>query len=166
MKAVAVYPGQANSIHLEEIPAPSLDDVTDPRGRMFRAFADRTRSDRHALAACISTSRQELTEAEVGQIAIIGADYAAIVDAQLRTRVDVRPSESQGAPFRVLVGANMPAVLVELGFLSNPNEEQKLASASFQETLVQALFQSIVGFRVRVEQPIRPEADNAFWEEP
>ncbi|MEO9787874.1 MAG: alpha/beta fold hydrolase, partial [Aurantimonas coralicida] len=31
--------------------APSLDDVTDPRGRMFRAFADRTRSDRHALAA-------------------------------------------------------------------------------------------------------------------
>ncbi|MEF2550241.1 alpha/beta hydrolase [Aurantimonas sp. A2-1-M11] len=48
--------------------APSLDDVTDPRGRMFRAFADRTQSDRHALAACISTSRQELSEAEVGRI--------------------------------------------------------------------------------------------------
>lgn len=105
---------------------------------------------------------------EMAQISHIdqSAMFAAIVDAQLRTRVDVRPSESQGAPFRVLVGANMPAVLVELGFLSNPNEEQKLASASFQETLVQALFQSIVGFRVRVEQPIRPEADNAFWEEP
>jgi N-acetylmuramoyl-L-alanine amidase len=93
------------------------------------------------------------------------AMFAAIVDAQLRTMVDVRLSGSQGAPFRVLVGANMPAVLVELGFLSNPHEEQELTSASFQETLVQALFQSIVGFRVRVEQPIRPEVDNAFWEE-
>jgi N-acetylmuramoyl-L-alanine amidase len=104
---------------------------------------------------------------EMAQISHIdqSAMFAAIVDAQLRTMVDVRLSGSQGAPFRVLVGANMPAVLVELGFLSNPHEEQELTSASFQETLVQALFQSIVGFRVRVEQPIRPEVDNAFWEE-
>ncbi len=48
--------------------APSLDDVTDERGRMFRAFADRTQSDREALAACISTSRQELTPSEVARI--------------------------------------------------------------------------------------------------
>lgn len=48
--------------------APSLDDVSDVRGRMFRAFADRTQSDRRALAACISTSREELTPADVGRI--------------------------------------------------------------------------------------------------
>lgn len=48
--------------------APSLDDVTDERGRMFRAFADRTKSDRAALAACISTAREELTPADVGRI--------------------------------------------------------------------------------------------------
>ncbi|MDB4273615.1 alpha/beta hydrolase, partial [bacterium] len=42
--------------------------VTDPRGRAFRAFADQTRSDRRALAACISTSRQELTEADMQRI--------------------------------------------------------------------------------------------------
>lgn len=41
--------------------APSLDVVTDPRGRMFRAFADQTASDREALVACISASRQTLT---------------------------------------------------------------------------------------------------------
>lgn len=55
--------------------APSLDDVTDERGRMFRAFADRTRSDRHALAACITHSRRELSRDEVGRIrqpALIG----------------------------------------------------------------------------------------------
>jgi pimeloyl-ACP methyl ester carboxylesterase len=38
--------------------APSLEDVTHERGRMFRAFADQTGSDRAALAACISTSRE------------------------------------------------------------------------------------------------------------
>ncbi|MCW4114485.1 alpha/beta fold hydrolase [Aurantimonas sp. MSK8Z-1] len=48
--------------------APSLDEVLDERGRMFRSFADRTRSDRIALAACIETSREELSPAEVGSI--------------------------------------------------------------------------------------------------
>jgi pimeloyl-ACP methyl ester carboxylesterase len=48
--------------------APSLGDVTHERGRMFRAFADRTGSDRLALAACIATSRRELTGSEVGSL--------------------------------------------------------------------------------------------------
>jgi len=48
--------------------APSLDNVTDPTGRMFRAFADQTKSDRRALAACIRGSRQVLTREEAGQI--------------------------------------------------------------------------------------------------
>lgn len=48
--------------------APSLADVTDTTGRMFRAFADQTKSDRHALAACIRGSRQVLSEQEVAQI--------------------------------------------------------------------------------------------------
>ncbi|KQT53718.1 alpha/beta hydrolase [Aureimonas sp. Leaf454] len=48
--------------------APSLDDVTHERGQMFRAFAERTRSDRVALAACIRTSRVEPSIAEVGSL--------------------------------------------------------------------------------------------------
>jgi pimeloyl-ACP methyl ester carboxylesterase len=43
--------------------------TTDPRGRAFRAFADQTKSDRKALAACIATSRELLTEAEIARIA-------------------------------------------------------------------------------------------------
>lgn len=42
--------------------------VTHPRGKAFRAFADQTKSDRRALAACIATSRAELTEAEIARI--------------------------------------------------------------------------------------------------
>ncbi len=49
--------------------APSLDDVTHERGRMFRAFAEQTKSDRIALAACIRTSRD-----------LVSADDAAKID--------------------------------------------------------------------------------------
>ncbi|RAI43339.1 alpha/beta fold hydrolase [Rhodoplanes roseus] len=52
----------------EAMEAPSLADVTDPQGRTFRAFADRTKSDLRALAACIRGSRQTLTETEVSRI--------------------------------------------------------------------------------------------------
>jgi pimeloyl-ACP methyl ester carboxylesterase len=48
--------------------ADSLDEVTDPVGRTFRAFADQTRSDRRALAACLRGSRRLMTKEEVGDI--------------------------------------------------------------------------------------------------
>jgi pimeloyl-ACP methyl ester carboxylesterase len=43
--------------------------ITHPRGRMFRAFADQTKSDREALAACIAKSRELIGEAEIGRVA-------------------------------------------------------------------------------------------------
>ena len=49
----------------EALEAPSIDDVRDPVDRMFRAFADQTKSDRRALAACIRGSRQVLGRDEV-----------------------------------------------------------------------------------------------------
>jgi pimeloyl-ACP methyl ester carboxylesterase len=54
----------------DALEAPSLNDVTDPQGRQFRAFADQTRSDRRALAACIRGSRQTMTrEQAAGMVA-------------------------------------------------------------------------------------------------
>jgi pimeloyl-ACP methyl ester carboxylesterase len=52
----------------DALEAPSLADVTDPQGRAFRAFADQTRSDRRALAACIRGSRQTLTREQAAAI--------------------------------------------------------------------------------------------------
>jgi pimeloyl-ACP methyl ester carboxylesterase len=48
--------------------APSLADVADPVGRTFRAFAEQTRSDLRALAACLHGSRQTLSPEEAGSI--------------------------------------------------------------------------------------------------
>ena len=49
--------------------APSLESLADPTQRMFRAFAEQTKSDLAALAACIRGSRQSLTPAGVARIA-------------------------------------------------------------------------------------------------
>ena len=52
----------------EALEAPSPDAVTDPTGRMFRAFAEQTKSDLRALAACMRGSRQSLTRAQAAKI--------------------------------------------------------------------------------------------------
>ena len=52
----------------EALEAPSIDDVADPQGRQFRAFADQTKSDRRALAACIRGSRQTLSREAVATL--------------------------------------------------------------------------------------------------
>ncbi len=48
--------------------APSLAEVSDPTGHMFRAFAEKTRSDLRALAACIRGARQTLSPGDVSRI--------------------------------------------------------------------------------------------------
>jgi len=72
---------------------------------------------------------------------------AQTIEAGLRAHVPMSPRAIQQAPFRVLVGANMPAVLVEMGFISNPQQEKQLATDEFQSAVVQALVESIVRFR-------------------
>jgi N-acetylmuramoyl-L-alanine amidase len=50
------------------------------------------------------------------------------------------------APFRVLVGASMPAVLVETAFISNAEEEKKLGSPAFQQSVADAVARAISRF--------------------
>ena len=52
----------------EALEAPSLAQVHDPVGEMFRAFAEQTGSDLRALAACLRGSRQTLTSEEAKAI--------------------------------------------------------------------------------------------------
>lgn len=75
------------------------------------------------------------------------AALAQAVEASLRERVPMSARAIQQAPFRVLVGANMPAVLVEMGFITNIEQAKRLASDDFQNLIVQGLVESIARFR-------------------
>jgi N-acetylmuramoyl-L-alanine amidase len=89
------------------------------------------------------------------------AAFAAIVEEQLRGRLEMSARAIQQAPFRVLVGANMPAVLVEMGFITNPEQERKLSSEVHQEAIAQALYESIVRYRGLLDAAARREAGSA-----
>lgn len=70
-------------------------------------------------------------------------DFADIIQKKL---VDYLKLENRGikqAPFVVLKGANMAAVIVEVGFISNPKEEKLFKTNKFRENAAQALFEAI-----------------------
>lgn len=54
----------------QALEAPSNDSITDPSARVFRIFAEQTKGDLKALAACMRASRQKITLAELGQIRV------------------------------------------------------------------------------------------------
>ena len=50
------------------------------------------------------------------------------------------------APFRVLVGATMPAILVETAFISNPEEAKKLATPEFRQSIAEAIGRAVASY--------------------
>ena len=54
----------------QALEAPSRDDVSNPAARSFRIFAEQTRSDRRALAACIRSSREKISAADLRTIQV------------------------------------------------------------------------------------------------
>lgn len=58
------------------------------------------------------------------------------------------------APFRVLVGATMPAALVEVAFITNPEEEARINSEAFQKTVVDALTTAVERYKLDYETRI------------
>ena len=58
------------------------------------------------------------------------------------------------AGFQVLVGASMPNVLIEVGFVTNSNEAQNLSSKKYQDKIAQGIVNAIVTYKNRYEQHI------------
>lgn len=73
--------------------------------------------------------------------------FAALLEQHLHDRVPLVARPVDRAPLRVLESANMPAVLVEMGYLTNAEQETLLAGDVFQNTLVQAIYDAIVKYR-------------------
>ena len=90
------------------------------------------------------------------------ARWAETVFDELGLRLAMSPRGLQQAPFRVLVGANMPAVLVEMGFISNPHQEAQLRETTFQTTIVNGLLRSIILYRDEVARGVPAAGATAF----
>lgn len=75
------------------------------------------------------------------------ATLASILVEALARRVPMGPRPRRDAPLRLLMGTNMPAAMVEIGYLTNAEQEQRLRSDPYQATVAEALYDAILRFR-------------------
>jgi N-acetylmuramoyl-L-alanine amidase len=133
-----------------------------PRGASFyvAAFGEdkgaRTALAPERVATFGGGSRDiELVEWRLAQLRFLDQSkrLAGIFADQSRGRMTLDDQQAVTAgPFRVLESANMPAILVELGYLTNADEEKALGGAEFQNTFAQVVIDSVAKFRDALEQ--------------
>jgi len=74
-------------------------------------------------------------------------DFAASIQEamveHLRTRHPVEDRGVHTAPFYVLIGANMPSILAEIAFVSNPDDEKQLKTNEYRELIAQSLLKGV-----------------------
>ena len=83
--------------------------------------------------------------------------FAEMLDGEVRRNADISSKGVKQAGFYVLVGASMPSVLVEAGFLSNAKDEAYLKSKKGQDQIARAIVNSIKSFRKFYEDTIKSE---------
>lgn len=71
---------------------------------------------------------------------------ATLVQKSVSAYVDLKDRGATPFTFDVLQGNNMPAILIQCGFLSNPEEEKKLINPDFQKDLAEGISQGILSF--------------------
>ena len=81
-------------------------------------------------------------------------DFAAIVQKNTSKKCNLKDIGVEQAGFYVLWGASMPNILIETAFLSNPDEEKRLKTRSFQKNMAEAIFDSIMEFKEKYEEGI------------
>jgi N-acetylmuramoyl-L-alanine amidase len=79
--------------------------------------------------------------------------FARLLREQLQGHVPLAAEPIAQAPLRVLEAANMPAVLVETGYLSNVDQEKQLSGTEFQAAFVEALVEAVGRFRDAAPAP-------------
>ena len=81
---------------------------------------------------------------------------AGVLREELQRSVPMSGHPIRQAPMRLLAAANMPAALVEVAYLTNPQQEARLGTDDFKTAVAQALFSAIVRFRAWSEESHTP----------
>jgi N-acetylmuramoyl-L-alanine amidase len=74
------------------------------------------------------------------------SQLAELVQEELDALLGTRNRGIKQAPFKILAGVACPAILVEAAFISNPEEEQKLAAGNFQTKVADAIYRGLARY--------------------
>jgi len=80
--------------------------------------------------------------------------FAEILNNEAKKGLDIKINGVDQAGFYVLVGATMPSVLIEMGYLSNPEEERYLRGGTNQWKIARTIFNAVKRFKEEYETSI------------
>jgi N-acetylmuramoyl-L-alanine amidase len=83
------------------------------------------------------------------------SNLAEIVQDSMTEALRIPNRGVKQAAFYVLGGAAMPAVLVEIGFVTNPKEERRLKDTRYRDEIARAIFAGIAGYKKQYDQRMR-----------
>jgi N-acetylmuramoyl-L-alanine amidase len=126
-------------------------DATDDDARTLAALENRAQdgakpsaappvSDGSGLDMILWDMAQNQHLAESGRL-------AESVQRELNALAGTKDRGVRQAPFTVLMGATSPAILIEAGFVSNPEEEARFKDDAYKDRVVQAIVRAVLEFR-------------------
>lgn len=148
------------SIHLNAVPFASAHgaetyflslEATDERARLS---AERENADQQQPSR--TGSDLDLILWDLAQQSYLkeSSRLAELVQDEMAAATGVERRGVKQAPFRVLLGAMMPAALVEVGFISNPTEEGRLRSSDYQDQIAAALSEAVTRYKGEYESRV------------
>ncbi len=109
------------------------------------AGSDKRLSEMQTMLADVMLS------AKIGESKRLAADIQRVALFRLKKRdFSTRNNGVKSAPFHVLLGAQMPAVLIELGYCTNSAEAKNLASYRYRTTMAEGIAEGIMAYRDRL----------------
>jgi len=140
-------------------------DATDDAARTLAALENRgaERGDDVVVTVDGEQRNLQLVLWDLAQNQYL-AESSALAESMQRHLNELTGTRDRGvrqAPFRVLMGATMPAVLVEVGFVTNPEEETKFRTDAYREQVVQAMTRAVHEFVEAVDRLSRPASPAA-----
>jgi N-acetylmuramoyl-L-alanine amidase len=119
-------------------------------------LAKKAAETENAAAASDPSSDLKLILWDLAQQAYLdeSSRFAQAIQEEMNAATSVANRGVKQAPFKVLVGATMPAALVEVGFITNAEEEAKLKSEEFQNLMVDALTRAVQRYKTDYETRI------------
>lgn len=149
------------SIHLNSSPRQSATgaetyflnaDATDDEARTLAALEN----DAAGVGTVVTTDGErrdlDLVLWDLAQNRYLAESsmLAENIQRRLNELTGTRDRGVRQAPFRVLMGATMPAILVEVGFISNPDEEARFRDGAYVDSVVRGLTEAVQAFLAQI----------------
>jgi N-acetylmuramoyl-L-alanine amidase len=94
-----------------------------------------------------------MANAKINESSRLAAEVQQSLVAGLRPHYNrIKDHGVKQGPFHVLLGATMPSVLIEAGFISNPRDEKRLTSADYQQKVAAAIVKGVMNYSETIDQ--------------